>query len=78
MTRIQFSFRFKGQTLFKYRRQTDIALHQFMLLLARYECPIGPLAGNQFLQSPSVTTVGWILFWEETDRPELSSWVAEQ
>jgi hypothetical protein len=28
--------------------------------------------------SPSVATLGWILFWEEIDRPELPSWVAEQ
>ena len=46
---VQFESRFKGLTLFKYRRQIGIPLYQFMLLLARYECPIGPLAGNQFL-----------------------------
>ena len=49
MTRIQFESRFKCLTLFKRRRQTDIALYQFILLAARYECPIGPLARNQFL-----------------------------
>jgi hypothetical protein len=68
-------------TLFKYRRQTDIALYQFILLPTRYECPIGPLSWKSVfaaVSSPSVATVGWILFWEEIDRPELSSWVAEQ
>ena len=30
------------------------------------------------VSSPSEATVGWILFWEEIDRPELAFWVAEQ